>query len=169
MKTRLINRIINTGRMQILASLLFWSVLSGPAVAQLLSYDDIVNRISGEWAVPFEEDGRIIRDCARLTVSIWIEEEPVGRVYYSQFYSDEHGEGLLHRSSLRQATGADNRLIPAVLIKYDNEERATDSGALVEWRLYMTADDTFSWQATHWAWDAWTPHRTRCETNSDIS
>lgn len=160
---------MNTRRMQAMASLLFCALLPGPAFAQLLSYDDIVKNIAGEWAVPFEEDGKIVRDCTRFTVSIWIEEEPAGLIYYSKFYSDEFGDGLLHRSHLKQATGAGNQLIPAALIKYDNEERTTDTGALVEWRLYMSADETFSWQATHWAWDSWTPHRTRCETNSDIS
>lgn len=164
-----LNQAMTTLGAKRLFGIFFWGLLPSPALAQLLPYEDVVSNISGEWAVPFEEDGQFVRDCARFTVSIWIEEESVGLVYYSKFFSDEFGDGILHRSPLKQAMGADNNPIPAALIKYDNEERMTEAGALLEWRLYMSADDTFSWQATHWGWDAWTPHRTRCETNSDIS
>lgn len=138
-------------------------VCASPATAQLLSYDEIIASIPGKWSVPFELDGEQVQDCERFAMNIWLREENGAVVYYSQASgSDVDITSEPDRSLVRHAPGEDGQPIPALLIQYDGEDRVTDDGAKVSWRLYMPDRDAFTWQATHWGWSGSTPFRHRC-------
>ena len=155
---------------RVVIGVLAWAMVSSElAGAQLLEYDEIVSNIEGRWAVPFEEDGAEILDCNRLFISIQINNEDDQPVFRSRQINVESGEQHASRSDLRQAKGDSGQFIPAALIRYDNEERTTEDGNLLQWRLYMFSPDAFAWQATHWGWSGWTATRTRCEDDPSTS
>ena len=116
-------------------SLFVWLPLASgyeAASAQLLSFQDIRANIQGVWAVPFEENGQWVSDCDRYAISIWFEPGDHGFIYHSQRVSDDYGLEPVHKSRFSQAVGANGEGIPAALIKYENEERTTNDGRLVE-------------------------------------
>lgn len=140
--------------------------LTPPALAQLLSYDEILGNLSGDWAVPFEEEGSddLVTDCARWRIAISIESRED-----SLWYVAEHRGAVVknpepHEQPVEQGTHAGGIPLPALFIEYENETRLDPEGNPVSWLLLMYDKDSFVWSATHWNLKGTTPVRTRCET-----
>ena len=140
-----------------------------PAGAQLLGYEEILNSISGKWLVPIEIDGETIEDCRRFAMNIWNENENGELIYYSSPGGSEVDEYHFDRSPIFAIRNEDGTKFPALLLKYDEENRKTDDGKLYEWRLFMLSEDSFVWQATHWPILSSTPVRTRCPEGNAAS
>lgn len=143
--------------------LVFFLIVSAmPAFAQLLSANDIIENIEGEWAVPHRPEGAddLVVDCLELSVKIWLREENGETIYYSQFQDDV--DNPVERAPIRVWAKSDGELGSFLLIQYDGETRTTDAGDLVKWRLIMPDNNSFTWQRTDWPTSGLTPMRQRC-------
>ena len=151
-------------------------LLSGlfPAQAQVLSYEEVLENIPGIWAVPFaEEDGddpeKTITDCAQSHIRIQITDRN-GTLHYIAQHSGRDGVGFPpHEQVVEQAIHTDGRVLPALHIKCENEERLDEDGNSVSWYLFMITRDEFIWSAAHWDLKGFAPIRTRCEVIEDVS
>lgn len=133
----------------------------------LLSPGEIVEQISGKWSVPFLPEGAsvYVSDCELEAISIWLREEDGELWYYSQ-REGTGGKGLVERVPVRTQRFADGTPAPWLLIRYDNEQRMTEAGEPVAWRLLMTSADRFTWQRLDWQHGNFAPVRIRCEAAS---
>lgn len=140
--------------------------LTPSALAQLLSYDEILENLSGDWAVPFEDDGSEERatDCARLRIAISIETRADGQWYVAEHRGLDAEGFARHEQPVAQGTHAGGIPLPALYVEYENETRLDPEGNPVSWLLLMYDKDSFAWSATHWNLKGTTPVWTRCET-----
>jgi hypothetical protein len=122
--------------------------MSGGAADAELSYDEIIEVLPGTWEIDpaeldpaaLEEDAVAWLRCDRKPLSIAIVQTDEGLVYQGSYVGREGDE---HQSLIRS-----HRF--AILLKYDNEERTTPDGELVEWYLLMPDRDRHYWVRADW-------------------
>lgn len=123
-------------------------MLVGAQANAELAYDEIIEVLPGTWEIdPAELDPEALEDdavnsmrCDRNPLSITIDETDEGLVYRGSFVGRD-GDG--HQSAVRHHP-------IAILLKYDNEDRTTPSGELVEWFLLMPDRDHHYWIRADW-------------------
>ena len=144
-------------------------LFGAPAQAQYLSADEILENIPGRWAPKLSADPTQEFDyaCDAISVEIWIEYVDNIPEYRSQFVNSGADEPLM-KSDIRTIKDNSGNDIPAILLKYEDEQRTTDAGDIVEWMLIMPSKDSFVWKRRDWPAGAYfTDQRIRCpETNN---
>jgi|GEM_PF-2112943 len=156
------------------AILAFFAIcLVGPyaAQAQVLSYEEILENLSGVWAIPFsdKEDADLETDCAQLHINIQIEDRD-GTLYYVAQHGGSEASGTPpHEQIVKQAIHTDGRVLHALHISYENERRLDDDGNPISWYLFMLSQDEFTWTAAHNDLKGFTPIRTRCDLPPNVS
>ena len=151
----------------ILSSIGFVIFAAMPAQSQLLSFEEIVETVEGYWGIPYEADGdektQLRCDKSPLRINVWREENRI--VYESQMV----GHDFIDRSDVSSELTRSGKKAPFIVLRYEGEDRLTESGDVVEWRLFMTDPDTFYWQRTDWDRRMTTAPRIRCPDPVPVS
>tara|TARA_Y100000052_G_C2955299_1_gene89646 strand:- start:1016 stop:1483 length:468 start_codon:yes stop_codon:yes gene_type:complete len=135
-------------------------ILAGPAVSQnkLLSKDDIIETLSGNWVIDPAEDPETDTNCEDnfLNVRFRVEDNIV--IYIGQWA----GSDVAYQSEVSQITSDAGQVLPTILLQYDDEVRTDDNGDLVSWALFMPDEDHFYWTRRDWPFGRRTAMRVRC-------
>ena len=131
--------------------------------ADLLSYEEIIENIEGTWGIPYDalDDEDVTIRCNRSPITIRLTEDD-GVLKYEAW---QLGDDYINRAQVQTVVRTDGSIAPFILLRYEGEERLTDSGEPVQWRLAMTDLDSFFWQRTDWPPNSWTAGRVRCQTS----
>lgn len=125
-----------------------FSILTiGPAKAQdgFLTYQNILAVLPGAWELaPSETDeadrGALRCDQEPTVIRIVPDDDGLLRYESQNGYAED---AQVNRSTIRA--------IPdAILLQYEDEERVTPDGDLVQWLLFMPDRDHFYWMRTDW-------------------
>ena len=138
-------------------------VPSNYAVAQALPATEIVENLSGLWAIPFERDSVQVVDCSELTNYVEVVTKE-GELYLKQQHSGSQLEELYETPIARISLSDESDLVPHITIRYLEENSEVQHERPDYWRLFMFGSDKFAWQSSEWSGAQITGVRERCKT-----
>ncbi|WP_084418065.1 hypothetical protein [Henriciella litoralis] len=135
-----------------------------PSYGELLSANEIILAIEGRWALAYEDDPDPENRfrCDDLAIHIQIDEIDGDLVYRSQ----HEGQEAYDTSPVLTDVLNNGQTAPWIRLHYESEDRLTEEGEPVEWRLIMPDENTFFWARTDWEWGFTTKPRRRCLTQA---
>ena len=137
------------------------------AHAQLLSYKEILDSVEGYWGIPYQADDNevIPLRCDQTPLKITLSRLDNRIIYESNLAGDD----FIERSDVSPVSDGAGGYAPCILLQYEGEDRLTEAGEPVQWRLIMTDRDTFYWQRADWDFSMFTAPRVRCPVPDQVS